>query len=121
MDTGHGGVQDGVAPDWGLSFPVSQFVALTAVTVGLENRRLCRYFVVVKTLTVDSQQRVRLPDAKPQSKFVYDNAGNGTIILTEVSVKTQEPFPRGSLTKYLTVKRNKEQLAMLKGCVQGPE
>jgi hypothetical protein len=32
-----------------------------------------------------------------------------------------EPFPRGSLVKYLTPERDREQLAILKACVQVPE
>lgn len=75
----------------------------------------------MKTLTVDDYQRVRLPNAKPRTKFAYEDRGDGTITLTEVKAEAKEPFPRGSLTKYLTPERDKEQLAILKGCVQGPE
>ena len=39
----------------------------------------------------------------------------------EVKAEAKEPFPRGSLTKYLTPERDKEESAILKGCVQGPE
>ena len=35
--------------------------------------------------------------------------------------KPQEAFPRGSLLKYLTPERDKEELAILSGCVKGPE
>ena len=37
-----------------------------------------------------------------------------------VAQKPKEAFPRGSLFKYLTPERDKEQLAILSGCVQGP-
>ncbi len=70
----------------------------------------------MKTLTVDDYQRVRLPDAKPRSKFAYENRGDGTITLTEVKAEAKEPFPPGSLAKYVTAKRNKELLQLVKGC-----
>lgn len=75
----------------------------------------------MKTLTVDDYQRVRLPDVKPRSKFAYEDNGDGSITLTAVKADTKPAFPRGSLTKYLTPERDKEQSAILKGCVQGPE
>ena len=75
----------------------------------------------MKTLTVDDQKRIRIPDAKPRQVFAYENHGNGTITLTEVKVERKERFPRGSLVKYLTPQRDREQLEILKGCVQEPE
>ncbi len=75
----------------------------------------------MKTLTVDDYQRVRLPDEKPRSKFAYEKDGNGRITLVPVKAEGKEPFPRGSLLKYITPERNKEELAILKGCVQGPK
>ncbi len=75
----------------------------------------------MKTLTVDSSKRIRIPDAKPKQVFAYENHGNGTITLTQVKAELKQRFPRGSLLKYLTPERDREQLAILKGCVQGPE
>jgi len=75
----------------------------------------------MKTLTVDDYQRVRLPGAKPRTKFAYEDRGDGTHVLTEVKAEAKEAFPRGSLSKLITPKWNKEQLAILDGCVQGPE
>jgi hypothetical protein len=75
----------------------------------------------MKTLTVDDQKRIRIPDAKPRQVFAYENHGNGTITLTEVKAERKERFPRGSLVKYLTPQRDREQLEILKGCVQEPE
>jgi hypothetical protein len=72
----------------------------------------------VKRLTVDSHQRIRIPDATPHTVFAYENHGDGTITLTIVKAEIESGFPRGSLTKYLTEERNVEQLAILKGCVQ---
>jgi hypothetical protein len=70
----------------------------------------------VKTLKVDPQKRIRIPDATPGQVFAYENKGNGLLTLTVVKVESHEPFPPGSLTRYLTADRNKEQLDLLKGC-----
>ena len=75
----------------------------------------------MKALTVDDQKRIRIPDAKPRQVFAYENHGNGTITLTEVKAERKDRFPRGSLVKYLTPQRDREQLEILKGCVQEPE
>lgn len=70
----------------------------------------------MKTLTVDAHKRIRIPDAKPKAVFSYENRSDGTITLTPVKAEAKERFPRGSLLKYLTPERDKEQLALLKGC-----
>jgi hypothetical protein len=75
----------------------------------------------MKTLTVDDQKRIRIPDAKPRTVFAYQNNGDGSITLTEVKAEAKERFPRGSLLKFLTPERDKEQMEILKGCVLGPE
>ena len=69
----------------------------------------------MKTVTVDDQKRIRIPHAKPRQVFAYENQG-GTILLTPMKALAEEPFPRGSLLKHLTPERDKEQLAILKGC-----
>jgi len=74
----------------------------------------------VKTLKLDAQKRIRLPDFKPGQVFAYSNHGNGTVTLTAVKADVQEPFPPGSLLKYFTPEKNREELELLKGCVQGP-
>lgn len=74
----------------------------------------------MKTLTVDDQKRIRIPDAKPRTKFAYENHGNGTITLIEVRAELREAFPPGSLAKYVTKERDAEMLALLKGTVQEP-
>jgi hypothetical protein len=38
-----------------------------------------------------------------------------------VAQKTAEAFPPGSLLKYFTPERDKDELAILSGCVKGPE
>jgi hypothetical protein len=79
----------------------------------------------MKTLTVDDQKRIRIPDAKPRQVFAYQNNGDGTITLTAVKAEAKPNFPKGSLTKYFTGKlgreRNELETALVKGTVQGPE
>jgi len=70
----------------------------------------------MKRLKVDDQKRIRIPDAKPRQVFSYVNHGNGTLILTLVKPSASEPFPPGSLLKYFTSAKNKEELALLSGC-----
>ncbi|GDY20401.1 hypothetical protein LBMAG56_17460 [Verrucomicrobiota bacterium] len=62
----------------------------------------------MKTLTVDNQQRIRMPDAKPRQVFAYENHGDGHVTLTLVSAANTEPFPKGSLRKYVTAESNAE-------------
>ncbi len=70
----------------------------------------------MKTLIVDDQKRVRIPDAKPRQVFAYENHGDGAITLTPVKAAAEEPFPPGSLKKFVTAERNKELLKIFKGC-----
>jgi len=75
----------------------------------------------ITTVTVDDKKRVRLPNAKPGQVFAFESAEDGSVTLTPVKPpQRKERFPRGSLLKYLTPERDAEQLAILKGCVQGP-
>jgi hypothetical protein len=77
-------------------------------------------FTTVKTLTVDDQKRIRIPAAKPRQVFAYEDHGDGRLTLTLVKAEAKEPFPPGSLKKYVTKAYNKEIAALAKGCVQGP-
>jgi len=43
----------------------------------------------MKTLTVDDQKRIRIPDAKPRTVFAYENHSDGFITLTEVKAEKQ--------------------------------
>ena len=74
----------------------------------------------MKTLTADKYKRVRIPDAKPRQVFAYANNGDGSFTLTVVKAERKQAFPRGSLLKYFTPERNKEELERLAGCIQGP-
>ena len=74
-------------------------------------------FPTVHTLIVDSKKRIRLPDAQPKQVFAYERQGEGQFSLTRlIKEEPAETFPRGSLKKYLTRAKAKEELALLKGC-----
>jgi len=80
----------------------------------------------MKTLTVDSYKRVRVPTAKPGQVFSFQPKEDGTVVLVPVKAKGQkEPFPPGSLLKYFTGKLGKErdelETILVRGCVQEPE
>jgi hypothetical protein len=71
----------------------------------------------VHTLVVDSKKRVRLPDAEPSQVFACEPQGEGQFLLTRlVKAAPVEAFPRGSLKKYLSRAKAREELALLKGC-----
>jgi len=77
----------------------------------------------VHTLVVDAKKRVRLPDAEPNQVFAYEQQGEGRLLLIRLMKEAPaETFPRGSLKKYLTRAKAKEELALLKGCsLEAPE
>lgn len=66
----------------------------------------------MKTLTVDDQKRIRLPDARPKQVFAYEPEADGTIRLLPVEAHGKEPFPRGSLSKFITREREAEIAAL---------
>jgi len=70
----------------------------------------------MKTVKVDARQRVRLPDIRPQQVLSYHKNGDGSVTLRPLKEQSGDPFPRGSLRKYITKRSNQEQLALLKGC-----
>ena len=74
----------------------------------------------MKTLKADSRKRVRLPDVKPLQVLAYEHNGDGSFTLRPVK-DAPEPFPKGSLSKYITRKRDLEQLALLSGCTLARE
>ena len=76
----------------------------------------------MKTLTVDDHKRIRIPDAKPRQVFAYENHGDGDVTLTLVKAATKEPFPKGSLRKYITEESNEELSVLAKSSsLQLPE
>ena len=76
----------------------------------------------MKTLTVDDQQRIRMPDAKPRQVFAYENHGDGHVTLTLVPAAGTEPFPKGSLRQFITEDTNAELAALARSSsLQLPE
>ena len=80
-----------------------------------------RSIATMNTLKADAKHRVRIPDAKPYQVFAYSNNGDGSFTLTPVELARKPAFPRGSLLKYFTAEKNREELARLTGCVQAPQ
>ena len=79
-----------------------------------------RSVAAMNTLKADAKQRVRIPDAKPYQAFTYSNNGDGSFTLTVVKAQRKPAFPRGSLLKYLTLERDKEQLERASACCLEP-
>jgi hypothetical protein len=70
----------------------------------------------MQTAKVDAKQRIRIPHAKPGQVYSLEDKGNGTFLFVLCKAQAQEPFPPGSLKKYVTKEDNEERLAILKGC-----
>ena len=70
----------------------------------------------MKTLKVDAHKRVRIADLKPGQVVAYSNNGDDTFTLTVLKTKERLAFPPGSLARYFTDEKNKEELALLAGC-----
>jgi hypothetical protein len=68
------------------------------------------------TLKVDAKRRVRIPLARPGQVYSFEDKGNGTFVFMLCKAEAKEPFPPGSLKKYVTKDDNEERLAILKGC-----
>ena len=76
---------------------------------------------------IDKKRRMTLPesvctavDLKPNDQVEWRVEAGEIRGRKLVAKKTRAAFPRGSLLKYLTPERDKEQLAILSACVQGP-
>jgi hypothetical protein len=70
----------------------------------------------MKTVKVDSQKRVRIADLKPGQVLAYTKNGDNSFTLTLVKARAEPSFPPGSLLRYFTAEKNKEELALLAGC-----
>jgi hypothetical protein len=55
-------------------------------------------------------------ERKPRQVFTYENLGNGSFTLTVLKAGKKDVFPKGSLTRYFTRQKDKEELSLLKGC-----
>jgi antitoxin component of MazEF toxin-antitoxin module len=77
---------------------------------------------------IDKKHRMTLPESicaavglKPHDQVEW-RVENGEIRGRKLAAeKTGEAFPPGSLLEYFTPERDKEELAILQGCVKGPE
>jgi hypothetical protein len=65
----------------------------------------------MKTLTVDDYQRVRLPAAKPRSKFAYEASGN-VITLTELVEKDVPLVKTRKASGFVLVDANLDRAAI---------
>jgi bifunctional DNA-binding transcriptional regulator/antitoxin component of YhaV-PrlF toxin-antitoxin module len=93
----------------------------------LETEAIVRDIPSMSATIIDKKHRLTLPESvcvavglKPNDQVewrVEDGEIRGRKLVPQ---KRKEAFPRGSLLKYLTPERDKEQLAILSGCVQGP-
>ncbi len=71
---------------------------------------------IMKTLKVDARKRVRINDLRPGQVVCYTNNGDDSFTLTLVKAEAKEAFPPGSLLKYFTREKNREELQRLGGC-----
>src|SRR5208282_5028620 len=93
----------------------------------LEEGPLLRDNPSMSATIIDKKHRMTLPEticaavglkANDQVEWrVNDGEIRGRKLVAQ---KPKVAFPRGSLLKYLTPERDKAQLAILSGCVQGP-
>ena len=65
------------------------------------------------TAVVDSKHRVRIPGLSPGVVVSYVDNGDGSFTLIKVKAETKEPFPKGSLLKYVD-EWNKEMAPVAK-------
>jgi bifunctional DNA-binding transcriptional regulator/antitoxin component of YhaV-PrlF toxin-antitoxin module len=77
---------------------------------------------------IDKKHRMTLPESicaaaglKPNDQVEWRVEGGEIRGRKLVAEKPREAFPPGSLLKYFTPERNKEEMAILSGCVKGPE
>jgi bifunctional DNA-binding transcriptional regulator/antitoxin component of YhaV-PrlF toxin-antitoxin module len=77
---------------------------------------------------IDKKRRMTLPEEiceaiglKPQDRVEWRVEAGEIRGRKLVPRKAKEAFPRGSLLKFITPERDREQLAILASCVQRPE
>jgi len=93
----------------------------------LELRAVLRDNPSMSATIIDKKRRMTLPESVCQAVGLRPNdqvewrVEEGEICGRRLVAQTPKPvFPRGSLLKYLTPERDKDQLAILSACVQGP-
>ncbi|HXR08390.1 MAG TPA: AbrB/MazE/SpoVT family DNA-binding domain-containing protein [Candidatus Acidoferrum sp.] len=77
---------------------------------------------------IDKKRRMTLPEAvceaaglKPRDQVEWRVEAGEIRGHKLVAQKPKEAFPPGSLLKYFTPERDKEEIAILSGCVKGPK
>jgi bifunctional DNA-binding transcriptional regulator/antitoxin component of YhaV-PrlF toxin-antitoxin module len=77
---------------------------------------------------IDKKRRMTLPESvceavglKPNDQVEWRVEAGEIRGRRLVEQKPIETFPPGSLLKYFTPERDKEELSILSGCVKGPE
>ena len=77
---------------------------------------------------IDKKRRMTLPESvcqalglKPNDQLEWRVEAGEIRGRRLVAQKPKEAFPPGSLLKYFTPERDKDELAILSGCVKGPE
>jgi bifunctional DNA-binding transcriptional regulator/antitoxin component of YhaV-PrlF toxin-antitoxin module len=97
------------------------------VSKALEIRTPLRDNPSMNATIIDQKRRMTLPESiceaaglKPNDQVEWRVEAGEIRGRKLVAQKPKEAFPRGSLRKYLTPERDKEQLAILSGCLQGP-
>ena len=81
----------------------------------------------VNATVIDKKRRLTLPESvcqavglRPNDQVEWRVEGGEIRGRKLVPKKSKEAFARGSLLKYLTPERDREQLAVLSCCVRGP-
>ena len=77
---------------------------------------------------IDKKRRMTLPESvceavglKPNDQVEWRVEGGEIRGRRLIAQKPEEAFPPGSLRKYFTPERDKEELAILSGCAKGPK
>jgi bifunctional DNA-binding transcriptional regulator/antitoxin component of YhaV-PrlF toxin-antitoxin module len=82
----------------------------------------------MQATVIDKKRRMTLPESvcqavglKPHDQVEWRAEAGEIRGRRLVPQETKEVFPPGSLLKYFTPERDKEELAILSDCVKGPE
>jgi bifunctional DNA-binding transcriptional regulator/antitoxin component of YhaV-PrlF toxin-antitoxin module len=94
----------------------------------LEIGALRRDIPSMHATVIDKKRRMTLPESvcqavglKPHDQVEWRAEAGEIRGRRLVAQKPKEAFPPGSLLQYFTPERDKEELAILSGCVKGPE
>jgi bifunctional DNA-binding transcriptional regulator/antitoxin component of YhaV-PrlF toxin-antitoxin module len=95
---------------------------------GLELGSLWKDNPSMHATIIDKKRRTTIPEAvcdavglKPHDQVEWRAEAGEIRGRRLVAQKPKEAFPPGSLLKFFTPQRDKDELAILSGCVKGPE